>query len=71
MDEHDGTTPGSHGADGTAAATGDARVDEALQPLRKLDDLPVHEHAALVEHVHQALQERLAVGEDPGAGGEG
>lgn len=39
--------------------TGDAQVDEALRTLDALDQLPVHEHAAVIENVHQALQDRL------------
>ncbi|TDD64290.1 hypothetical protein E1262_28750 [Jiangella aurantiaca] len=40
--------------------TGDAQVDEAVRTLEALDGLPVHEHAPLVEQVHQVLQDRLA-----------
>ncbi|WP_158602828.1 hypothetical protein [Jiangella rhizosphaerae] len=40
--------------------TGDAQVDEAVRTLQALDELPVHEHAPLVERVHQVLQDRLA-----------
>lgn len=47
------------------AATGDPHVDEALRTLRLLDERPVHEHAALVESVHRALQERLAADDEP------
>ncbi|WP_233507465.1 hypothetical protein [Jiangella anatolica] len=40
--------------------TGDAQVDEAVRTLDALDGMPVHEHAAVVERVHQVLQDRLA-----------
>lgn len=43
-------------------STGDAQVDAMLQPLDTLDGLPVHEHAAVVDSVHRALQDRLADG---------
>ena len=46
------------------AATGDHHVDQALQTLQVLDERPVHEHAAFVERVHQALQERLAADDE-------
>ncbi|HEY9410940.1 MAG TPA: hypothetical protein VIP77_15265 [Jiangellaceae bacterium] len=42
--------------------TGDAQVDAVLEPLGTLDGLPVHEHAAVVDSVHRALQDRLADG---------
>jgi hypothetical protein len=41
-------------------STGDARVDEALRPLRALDDAPVHDHPVMIEDVHRALQDILA-----------
>lgn len=44
--------------------TGDDRVDQALTRLAELDARPVHEHAAIVEDVHRALQDALA--EDEG-----
>jgi hypothetical protein len=40
--------------------TGDAAVDDALRTLDGLENRPIHEHAAIVEGVHHALQERLA-----------
>jgi hypothetical protein len=56
MSEHE-----SHGAgQPPAAATGDPRVDAALAPLDTLEDAPVHEHPAVVEDVHRALQDILA-----------
>jgi hypothetical protein len=39
--------------------TGDAEVDDALRALDALDDLPVHDHAEIVDTVHRALQDRL------------
>jgi hypothetical protein len=35
--------------------TGDEKVDQAVRPLAKLDDVPVEEHPALLEGVHQDL----------------
>lgn len=40
--------------------TGDSAVDEALRELGTLDQLPVHDHADIVERVHGALQDRLS-----------
>lgn len=40
--------------------TGDASVDEAVRSLERLDRLPVHQHADVIDDVHRALQERLA-----------
>jgi hypothetical protein len=48
----------------TAGGTGDDRVDLALSRLAELDEAPVHQHAAVVEAVHRALQDTLA--EDEG-----
>jgi hypothetical protein len=53
------------GADLGARATGeegvnDAAVLEALRELGVLDNLPVHEHADVLERVNQALNDRLA-----------
>jgi hypothetical protein len=40
-------------------ATGDPRVDEAVARLDDLAGLPVAEHPAVFEHVHQRLAEAL------------
>lgn len=57
------------------SGTGDAQVDEAVRTLDTLDALPVHEHAAVFERVHQVLQDRLAGEPDADdaedAGGQG
>lgn len=45
-------------------STGDDRVDQALTRLGELDDMPVHEHATVVEAIHRSLQDTLA--EDEG-----
>ncbi|SEE64118.1 hypothetical protein [Jiangella alba] len=42
------------------AGSGDAQVDEAVRTLEALEGLPVHEHAPVVERVHQVLQDRLS-----------
>jgi hypothetical protein len=39
--------------------TGDARVDEAVAQLGKLDDAPLTEHPAILGHVHDRLREVL------------
>ena len=65
MSEHDEQpAPGAPNATGEPAGTGDDRVDQALTRLSELDGRPVHEHAAVVEDVHRALQDALA--EDEG-----
>ena len=51
--------------------TGDAQVDEAVRTLETLDGLPVHEHAGVVERVHQVLQDRLTGEPDAPAGDAG
>jgi hypothetical protein len=40
-------------------ATGENRVDEAVSRLADLAELPVAEHPAIFEHVHQRLTEAL------------
>ena len=40
-------------------ATGDGRVDEAVARLADLDELPVAEHPAVFEYVHERLTEAL------------
>src|SRR5690625_281550 len=48
----------------TFESVGDADIDTALQTLTELDDRPVQEHADALERVHQALQDRLAEGQE-------
>jgi hypothetical protein len=51
------------------ADTGDAVTSPSLAPLEGLDQLPVHEHVARFEAVHDALAARLEGAEDrPGTG---
>lgn len=80
MDDNDGRPPdaGTSGGPEPATAqpatappaaappepTGHARVDEALQRLTALDDMPVGEHVAVVEDIHRTLQDALAEDED-------
>ena len=58
-------TPGAVGPAGAPApaqartATGDTRVDEALARLDDLAGLPVAEHPAVFEYVHERLTEAL------------
>ena len=40
-------------------STGDARVDEAVARLADLAELPVAEHPAVFEYVHERLTEAL------------
>jgi len=41
------------------AATGDERVDTAVAGLGQLSDVPVEEHPAVLEAVHERLGEIL------------
>jgi hypothetical protein len=43
----------------SAAGTGDARVDEAIEPLDALGELPLAEHPPVLEVVHDRLREIL------------
>ena len=47
-------------APGGPAASGDPRVDAAVEALESLDDVPVHDHPTVFEDVHRNLQEILA-----------
>lgn len=51
--------------DSETSPTSDAQVDEALRALEALEDLPVHDHAAVFEGIHRALQDRLTGDEEP------
>jgi hypothetical protein len=54
--------------------TGDARVDEAVARLGDLAGLPVAEHPAVFEYVHERLTEALGdldVRDPAGPGGHG
>lgn len=74
MDEHEGRTREAEppidqaaeqeGRSPETVQTGDARVDGALARLAELDDKPVGEHVAVVEDIHQVLQDALAEDED-------
>lgn len=57
--ELDAGTPGLPDPAGQQPGTGDARVDEAVSALAGLAELPVAEHPAIFEHVHQRLTEAL------------
>ena len=59
MPEHEQVDPDASFAT-RPATTGDRRVDAAVEPLASLDHLPVHEHPAVVEDVHQQLRDILA-----------
>jgi len=43
----------------TAAGTGDTRVDEAIERLATLGELPLAEHPPVLEAVHDRLREIL------------
>jgi hypothetical protein len=43
----------------TVAGTGDARVDQAIEGLAALGELPLDEHPAALEAVHDRLREIL------------
>ena|SRR5689334_24036493 len=45
--------------DSARPATGDGRVDEAVARLADLAELPVAEHPAVFEYVHERLTEAL------------
>jgi hypothetical protein len=51
--------PGRPDQAGSRPATGDSRVDEAVSQLEDLAGLPVAEHPAVFELVHQRLTETL------------
>lgn len=60
--------PATVAGEAAAEATGDPRVDAALQLLDRLPGLPVSEHPELFEQVHAQLSDVL--GElDPGSAG--
>ena len=48
-----------HNMDMTPKSTGDARVDQAVAGLEALADLPLDEHPATLEAVHDRLREIL------------
>jgi hypothetical protein len=50
---------GRAGPAGPRPATGDSRVDEAVSELDDLAGLPVADHPAIFERVHQRLTEAL------------
>jgi hypothetical protein len=51
--------PGLPEPAGPRPGTGDSRVDEAVSQLSDLAGLPVAEHPAIFERVHQRLTEAL------------
>ena len=61
-------------APGARPSTGDTRVDEAVARLADLAELPVAEHPAVFEYVHERLTEALGdldVRDPAGPGGPG
>ena len=63
-DESPADGDGIEGHAGETLRTGDPRVDEVLASLDGLADLPVTEHAAVFERVHERLRAAL----DPDSG---
>src|SRR5215470_15811124 len=55
--------------DMTPKSTGDARVDQAVAGLEALADLPLDEHPAVLEAVHDRLREILGELGDAGRPG--
>jgi hypothetical protein len=53
----------------TPQPTGDSRVDEAIAGLAALGDLPLDEHPAVLEGVHDRLREILGELETSGRPG--
>ena len=56
----------------TQESTGDSRVDEAIEGLAAIDDLPLDDRPAALEAVHDRLREilgELGTPEAPGAPG--
>jgi hypothetical protein len=53
----------------THESTGDSRVDEAIEGLAALDDLPLDDRPAALEAVHDRLREILGELGTPGAPG--
>jgi hypothetical protein len=58
-DEADETSENDARSAARRPATGDPRVDEALKRLDALAELPVSEHPAVFEHVHNRLRDVL------------
>jgi len=69
-----GSPPGQPAPAGARPPTGDVRVDEAVARLADLAELPVAEHPAVFEYVHERLTEALGdldVRDPAGPGGPG
>jgi len=69
-----GSPAGQPGPAGVQPSTGDTRVDEAVARLADLAELPVAEHPAVFEYVHERLTEALGdldVRDPAGPGGPG
>lgn len=46
-------------SEATVQGTGDSRVDQAIEELAALGELPLEEHPAVLEEVHDRLREIL------------
>jgi hypothetical protein len=54
-----GLPPADAASGSPGRSTGDARVDQAVARLDDLAELPVAEHPAVFEYVHERLMEAL------------
>lgn len=61
----DAQSDAGHEVPPAATRTGEPRVDEALQGVAGLDDVPVDEHADRLTAAHGALQEVLRQPSEP------
>jgi hypothetical protein len=58
--DHDEGEPAENARPSRPEATGDDRVEAALDRLAELERAPVSDHAEVFEDVHQRLQDVLA-----------
>jgi acyl-CoA reductase-like NAD-dependent aldehyde dehydrogenase len=68
--EEENQEPSSERTVAEAPATGDARVDDAVAQLSRLQERPASEHVAVLEEVHGRLRDILdELAESPGPDG--
>jgi hypothetical protein len=63
--------PATAGPAAPSATTGDSRVDQAVSRLDELAGLPVTQHPAVFEYVHERLTEALGDTDGHGRPGTG
>ena len=61
------TTAGDVPASAPTTSTGHPQVDQVLQSVQTLDDLPVDQHVAVFEAAHTGLREALSSAATPAA----